>query len=400
MSSSNLLKNIISKDINIQKTTIQNLIKSANVEDFKELSKNSDFIFPFVREKIINSFIKLINKNELDTVFKFSTVYSLDFEDMIVKSWVKFANEDLTDEILALFEAGTLEQKAYCAKYFTYIKDTLSLEYLKEYAKSDYEPLKINCAIALCAFKDTEILNEMKNLTQSDTNDFDKLEAYKFLCAYNTIESTKAVLDSCFDSPFRVHIIAYLLDFCDFETLADNFSVEVISKIFNILLEGYPEDITIETISYYRIWDFVNYLLNNKNPFVNNLLAIAKADFEEYSSNENYHFNLDKNTKNELKEIGELLKNFEPDFSKNSEMLNSPNNDYFNSALKVIEEYRLLDYVETLSNLINSHVLSSKRQAQIAQTLKSLNKQDLIQKETIANIRDNNVKVLIESYMN
>jgi len=399
MSSSNLLKNIISKDINIQIETIKNLIKSNNIEDFRELCQNSDFIFPFVREKIIKNFIKLVNKDNLETIFNFSKVYSLDFEDIIVKSWVKEADEDLTDRILELFEQGSAEQKAYCAKYFSCIKDTLSLDYLKENAKSDYEPLKINSAIALSAFKDVEILNEMKELISKSDNEFDKIEAYKFLLAYNTIDSIKTVLDNCLSSPFRVHIIAYLFDFCDFETLSKNFDFNTVSKIFNVILEGYPEDISLETIIDYRIYDFIVYLMNNKNPYSNNLLAIAKLNFNEYLQNENYHFNLDKNIKSELKEIVGLFSDFKADFSGIPDLLNCEDKDYFNSSLKVIEEYNLEDYASNLSALINNSNVSFEKKAQIAQVLKNLNKQNLIDKEAVENIENYNVRVLIKSLM-
>ena len=326
-------------------------------------------------------------------------MYSFDFEDMVVKSWLKFADEDLTDRILLLFEEGSLEQKAYCAKYFSHIKDPLCLDYLKNYALSDYEPLKINCAIALSSFEEVDILEDMKKIISSSTNDFEKIEAYKFLCAYNTKDSIRTVLNSCFESPFRVNIITYLLDFCDFNYFVNNFELNVIAKIFNVLLEGYPEDVGLDTIEYYRIYDFISYLLNNLNPYVNNLLAIAKADFREYLSNENYHFNLDKNTKNELREIVELLKDFNPDFSKNSELLNDNDKDYFKSALKVIEEYQLGSFSDSLSDLINNIGLAVEKKAHIAQTLKALNKQNLIQQETIDNIDNANVKVLIESLM-
>ena len=118
MPSENLIKNITSKDINISKNTIKNMIKSANIADFGLLCEKADFIFPFLKDRITSDFVKLVEEQDLKTIFEFSKIYCPDFEDLIVKSWIKFASEDLTDEILALFEEGTVEQKAYCAKYF------------------------------------------------------------------------------------------------------------------------------------------------------------------------------------------------------------------------------------------------------------------------------------------
>ena len=118
MPETNFIKNITSKDIKLSHQTIENMIKAKDIEPFKLLCEKSDFIFPFLKERIAADFIKLIKKEDLNAVFEFSKIYCADFEDMIVNSWIKFASQDLTDEILDLFENGTVEQKAYCAKYF------------------------------------------------------------------------------------------------------------------------------------------------------------------------------------------------------------------------------------------------------------------------------------------
>ena len=256
----------------------------------------------------------------------------------------------------------------------------------------------INCAITLSAFKEESVLGEMEEKILNSMNEFDKIEAYKFICAYNTAKSREFVLNNFEKSPFRVNIVTYLLDFCDFDELSHNFQNKI-SKIFNVLLEGYPEDIGLETIGYYRIYDFINYLLNNKSPYNGALVALARNNFEEYLLNENYHFNLDKNTKDELKEIVNLLKNFKEDFSELNNLLKNEDIDCFKTALKVIEEYKRDEFADSLSSLINSFNISPEKKAYVAQTLKALNRQDLIQKEAVNTIQNDNIKVLIESLM-
>ena len=144
MSDKLFLKNITSKDNSVFSKTIKILAESNNIANFEILSNNSDFIFPFLKEKIIKNFVKLINKENLKIIFNFTKIYSSDFEDLIVQSWLKFASEDLTDEILELFENGTNEQKAYCAKYFYHIQDSLAIEFLNQNSLSEFLPLKIN----------------------------------------------------------------------------------------------------------------------------------------------------------------------------------------------------------------------------------------------------------------
>ena len=72
MNQDNFVKNIISKDYNVSKNALTELINSKNPTLFKKLCDNSDFIFPFVKEKIVKNFVTLIKKDNLDTVFLFT----------------------------------------------------------------------------------------------------------------------------------------------------------------------------------------------------------------------------------------------------------------------------------------------------------------------------------------
>ena len=71
---------------------------------------------------IIAFFIWKNNISEFAVIFNCSVnikgiyifpIYCEEFQDIIVGSWLKFASEDLTDEILDLFEKGADEQKIY-----------------------------------------------------------------------------------------------------------------------------------------------------------------------------------------------------------------------------------------------------------------------------------------------
>ena len=256
MSGENLIKNITSKDINLSINTLKTLINSENIEQYRELCEKADFIFPFLKERIIKDFVKLVNKENLKTIFKFSSIHCSDFEDLIVNSWTKFACEDLTDEILELFENGTNEQKTHCAKYFSYIQDSLALEYLNKYAKSDYEPLKINCAQALSAFKSTEVLDEMKNIILNSNDDFEKLNAFSFIIAYGGEEQIKFVFEYTFSSPFLTSIISSILDYNDINYLKTILNNETLTQILNIIINEYPEEIELNTILYCLNIDF------------------------------------------------------------------------------------------------------------------------------------------------
>lgn len=395
MSSNNLIKNITSKDLNLSLETTKTLINSGNEEDFKELTSKAEFIFPFLRKKINDNFVKLINKENLNTIFAFSKIYCEEFESLIVNSWVKFADEDLTDELLELFEKGTDAQKTYCAGYFKHINDPLALEYLKQYSKSDNFSLKTNCARALKEFGEEETLNENFKIIANSKDEFEKLKAYEFAVAYNSEHALNFVLANCFSSPFVLNIICMILDNNDFEKLKNILDDDKIAQIFQILLENYPENLTLDTISYYQIFDFINFLNFLDNSYAKNLLYCAKEQFSEYLNNEIYIFDLDKNTKNDLKAILDLLKDFSLEKTKLEEELEEKycTHARYELALEIIKTNKIKKYAPKIIEHILSNKLPQKTLIKALVTLKELEKLKEIDKSVLSSINDETAKL-------
>ena len=143
------VKNLTSKDEKAALKSAQFLLNSGNIEMFNALLKKSEFLFDFVKQNVNKRLTKALTETNYKNLFKFLDNYSPDYEDFIASSFAKYANEDLTDEILELLQNGTENQKTYAAKYFSYIPDTIAADNLLEYAFSDNEPLAFNSAQAL-----------------------------------------------------------------------------------------------------------------------------------------------------------------------------------------------------------------------------------------------------------
>lgn len=396
MDSSNFVKNLTSKDINLAQDTLKELIRGGSLENFKKLVNNSDYIFPFLKERICQDFVKLLNKEDLKTVFEFSKIYSEDFAPLIVKSWTKFASEDLTDEILELFENGTIEQKAYCALYFNYIKDPLAIECLNKFAFSDFEPLKINCSKVLSAFKDETKLKEAIELLFETEDEFEKLNLYEFICAYKSDKALNFVLENCFECSFSDNIILNLLDTYDFSYLQNHIKPELIYRIFQVLLENYPENISLSTILYYQVFDYIKFISKNNSNYAKNLILKAKKDFEEYLSNDIYNYDLDKSAKQELKEIVDYLKNIDTKTDLTQE-LKAKEIERFNLALFILKEYNLKEYLTELIDLVNTNQLKENFLIEAINTIKVFNHLDLIDKSIVEKIENENIKAVIIS---
>ena len=391
MNYENFIKNITSKDIKLSHATIETMIKTKDLNAFKLLCEKSDFIFPFLKERISADFIKLIKKEDLKVIFDFSKIYCIDFENIIVNSWIKYASEDLTDEILDLFENGTNDQKAYCAKYFSKIQDPLALEYLNKYALNNFEPLKTNCALALSAFGDVEILNKMKNLIETSDDDFEKLNAFNFITTYGGDEQIKYVLQNAFSNPFITNIITNILDLNEINYLKNILDEKTLIRIFQIIIEEYPEDLPLDTCYYWNLIDFIKLIYSFDSNYAKNILILAREKFTEFSENDIYTFDFDKNIKAEIKSISQSLNALKLNF----DVQNFKNEYELNLILEIIKELKLIDYSDYLANLFAE--VQDEKKAQIALILKEFNKINLINKDILKTIQNENIKALIES---
>lgn len=398
MSLENFIKNITSKDENLALNTTKNLILNQETANFSKLVEKGDFIFPFLKDKIINNFVKIIKKENLKTVFEFSKIYSYDFEDLIVKSWLKFASEDLTDEILELFENGTKDQKAYCASYFSHICDNLALENLKKYSKDDFYPLKINSIKALKSFQDETILNEAKETILKSDDDFKKVDAFEILSIFQGKENLKFIVENSKNNPFIATIISYLFDYNSFFEIKNALDENQLLKIFNVFYENMPEIINLESLISYDILDFIKTLEKIKNQYSTNLLFLTSKKFDEFSD-DIYTFDMDKNTKNELFNIKKYLNNLVFDFSSLKNELNfKDDKQRFQIALEVIEKNNFNEFDETLANFVNNNSVENELVALICALFKKKDRLSLINKDNIEKIKDKNIKELILSY--
>ncbi len=400
-----LVKDLTAKDEQKAFHAAQEIINNADVEAFQLLAQKSDFLFDFVKNNVNKRLLKAVNENNYRNLFKFLNVYSPDFEDTIVSSFAKYANEDLTDEILELFEKGTDNEKAYCAKYFSYIPDTIAADILTNYAFSDNEAISFNSAKALGAMKIKEAYDKAIELLNSD-DEFTVLKAVKFLIAYEDKSAVKALLKAMEKSSMSENIageIPYLQSLL--ELLEDDIT-SALTCIDNIL-SGLGEILPLNQIFYFEMFDVLSYLISynaqNKNPQASVVLLKALSKFEMLNENDEYTFDEDKNTKQEISEIYEILKKQQEYFWNAQKKLavleiseDNTSEGRIISALRVISEYNLTTAEENIKTLLNSQ--NEILICEAVSALKQINKLDNISKESIlSKVTDENKKAIINS---
>lgn len=379
------------------------IINNSDVEAFSTLVEQSDFLFDFIKENVKKRLSSVINITNYKNLFSFLKIYSADYEDLIVSSLVKFADEDLTDKMLELLEKGSESEKAYSAKYFSRINDTLAIEFLRKYSYSDFDPLALNCAEALSAMKDDFSYNFALEKLKVD-DEFEKLSAVRFLITFKDPNAVQIVFDSMKKSSMPENIaseIPYLKSFL--ELLDIEFKTDTILAV-NYVLSGLGEIVMLGQLFDFQLYEVVERLIQmqelDKDGKIALVLLNAKLKFEQLTENDEYIFDEDKNIKAEVYEIKNLLNSQSEAFWNEQKNLFqaelTAKSDFIFSALELTQELGLVETFDKLKELLNT-----PNQTIILKTvevIKSLNKlEEINQNAILEKVFDVNIKAIIQS---
>ena len=404
------VKKLTGKDRSDYEFAAAHIINNCDVVAFEALIDKSDFLFDFIKENVKNRLLNVITNYNYKNLLCFLKIYSYDYEDLIISTLVKFADEDLTDEMLEKLENGSESEKAYAAKYFSFVNDSLALEFLRKYAFSDSDELLINSAEALLAMKDEESFNlAIEKLNSQD--DFEKLSAVKFLVAFKAEKALPKLFEAMKKSSMSEHIAAeipYLKRFS--ELINSEYKNDVILAL-SYILNGLGEIVSLSQIFDFELYEIFNQLIEGqfKNPDskIAVLLLNAREKFNQLTENDEYIFDEDKSVKGEVFEIKKFLSNQDDDFWEMQAVLLSneldENSDFVFFAIELVQE-SFVGGMATIFNAKIKHLLNSQNQTLILKTvevLKSLNKLSDINKDEILNkVSDANIKLIIESVFN
>lgn len=398
-----IIKKLTGKNQSDYEFAASHIINNSDTKAFSDLINRGDFLFDFVKKNVEKRLLTEVNENNYKNLFTFLKFYSCDYEDFIVSSFVKFANEMLTDKMLDLLENGTKEEKAYCAKYFYHINDTLAIELLRKQAYSDFDPLAQNCAMALSAMKDDFSYNLAVEKLQS-TDEFEKLSAIKFLSAYNDKRATALIFNAMKVSSMPENIaceISYLQNFL--KLLETEFKNDTILAI-NYIINGLGEIIPLWQVFDFQLFEVLEKLIGlqavKESSMSATVLLNAKLKLDQLTENDEYLFDEDKQTKNEVFEIKKLLNSNTQNFwETQAKLLLSElddKSDFIFSALELVQELSLKEASSKLKKLLNSS--NQTIILKTAEVLKSLKELDTLELEQVLNkVSDENIKAIISS---
>lgn len=300
------LKKLTGKNKNDYEFVAKHLIDDCDVELFKELVENDGFLFDFVKNNVSQRISDAINNSNYKNLIEFLKYYSPSYENVIVSALVNHADEDLTDLMLDKLENGTDDEKAYASKYFAKVQDPLAYDFLTSNAYSDNEFLAQNCASTLGEWHDEKSYNEALVKLKS-IDDFEKISAVKFLVSFGNQSAISALIEAMKNSTMAENIageIPYLENI--FEILKTDFQDGLL--IINYIINGLGEILPLTTIFDFELFEVFEQLLHKQDDSrVAVVLLNAKEKIETLTENDEYLYDEDKNTKNEIFDIKKLL---------------------------------------------------------------------------------------------
>ncbi len=384
------LKKLTGKNKNDYEAVAKHLVDDCDVELFKELVDNDDFLFDFVKSNVAQRIKNAVNEYNYLNLVEFLKYYSLSYEDVIISSFVKYADEDLTDIMLDKFENGNDDEKTYAAKYFAKIQDPLAYEFLVANCYSDNEFLAQNCAQTLGQWHDEESYNSaIEKLKNED--DFEKLSGVKFLTAFGNKKAIPAIFEAMKNSTMAENIageIPYLENL--FDLMKDFYEDTLLAIIY--ITNALGEILPLSVVFDFELFEIFEQLINNhKDSKCAIVLLNAKEKLETLTENDEYLFDEDKNTKNEIFDIKKLLNNIhKKDLEK-----------FINEELKEDSPfvYTALDFAT--DTLAIRELLKSSNQTLILKTaeiLKSLgNFDETARTVALLKVTDINIKAIIRA---
>ena len=139
------------------------LVDTPDVELFKKLVKQDDFLFDFVKNNVSKRIRQACNKSNYENLLQFLDYYSPTYDEMITTTLFDFGEGKFNEKMKELYKSGNTAQKTYAAKYLTLLSDDEIqdlLPIIRENSKSDDEFLSNNSIEILAKISDTESLFE------------------------------------------------------------------------------------------------------------------------------------------------------------------------------------------------------------------------------------------------
>lgn len=302
-----LLKMLTGKNPDEYEKAASILVNNSDKELFAKLVKQDDFLFDFVKNNVAVRIKNACTKDNYLNLMNFFDYYSPSYDSVIAETLFNHGGIELLPAMKEIFVNGDNGKKAYAVKYFSYIpKEFLEelLPMVRKTAESEFEPLSVNSIEILSKINDEEFKNRAYSLLNSD-DEFEQYNGVKYLVSLKATEALPQIIEVMKKSSLSENIAAEIPYLVPIEELVKtDDGILVLCNIVNAI----PEIIPASAVLDYNLFGvFEELYLNSLTSASAVLLRLAQEKFAELAGNEEYLFDCDKNTKEEIYAINQLL---------------------------------------------------------------------------------------------
>lgn len=344
-----LIKKLTGKNPAEYEVVAKSLVDNTDTALFAKLVKQDDFLFDFVKNNVAARIKQACNKDNYQNLISFFDYYSPSYDTMIAQVLYNFGGLELLPLIKEIFINGDNGKKAYATKFLSlvpkeYVKELIPL--LRNAAKSDFEPLSVNSIEILARANDEVFKNEAIELLNSD-DEFEQYNGVKYLVNFKAKDTLEQILKTMKESSLSENIaseIPYLIPVEELVKTDDG--ILVLCNIVNAI----PEILPVSAVLDYNLLEiFENLYHNDLTSTSALLLRLAQEKFAELTTNDEYLFDCDKNTKDEVIAINKFLSKI--DSNKLKSLLYD---ELFDESDFVFFAVDYVDEIEELEALLDS----------------------------------------------
>lgn len=344
-----LIKKLTGKNPAEYEVVAKSLVDNTDTALFAKLVKQDDFLFDFVKNNVAARIKQACNKDNYQNLISFFDYYSPSYDTMIAQVLYNFGGLELLPLIKEIFINGDNGKKAYATKFLSlvpkeYVKELIPL--LRNAAKSDFEPLSVNSIEILARANDEVFKNEAIELLNSD-DEFEQYNGVKYLVNFKAKDTLEQILKTMKESSLSENIaseIPYLIPVEELVKTDDG--ILVLCNIVNAI----PEILPVSAVLDYNLLEiFENLYHNDLTSTSALLLRLAQEKFAELTANDEYLFDCDKNTKDEVIAINKFLSKI--DSNKLKSLLYD---ELFDESDFVFFAVDYVDEIEELEALLDS----------------------------------------------
>ena len=387
-----LFKAIISKNPAEFEEAAKILVNSPDVELFKKLVNQDDFLFDFVKNNVAKRIYHACNKDNYKNLLKFLDYYSPSYDEMIAQILFDFGTNELKNTVKELYLNGTSSQKSYAAKYLMHLNNeeiTDLLPAIRQNSKSENEFLANN-SIELLAKFDDKISKEEAIAALNSKDEFEQYNAIKFLVTFGAKDTLPHILNVMKNSSLSENIALEIPFLVNIESLLEQDFDSAILVLCNIV-NSIPEIVSPSAVIDYNLSEILeNLYYNNLTSSSAILLRMAKEKFLSLEENEEYLFDCDKNTKDEISAVNKFLK--EINVNKLNSLLYDELYDKSDFVFFAVDFVNDIEELETLLDSSNQTLL-----LKVLTTLKEKRALNSAHKELALNhITSSDIKQIVE----